>query len=119
MDDREECEFLEWDSDFFGKRIARVTVPRLDESVAEEIESWCCSERIDCLYFLADSSDPETTRLAQRWGFRFVDARITLECDLNRIPKSAPALSLRIVEEADIHALREVARMAHRDSRFY
>jgi dTDP-4-amino-4,6-dideoxy-D-galactose acyltransferase len=116
----EVCEYLEWDSKFFGKRIARVTVPRLDEALSKKIDGWCSEKGIDCLYFLADSAALETLTVAQHGGFRFVDARLTLECDHNRVAKNEPPhAGLRRAEESDIPALREVARTAHRDSRFY
>ena len=127
MDRGAECEYLEWDSEFFGKRIGRLTVSRLDEALANQLEDWCLEQRIDCVYFLADSSDPETTSVAQSRGFRFVDARITLERGLSRINREAGGnagddeapFSLRRAEESDIPALREMARTAHLDSRFY
>src|SRR5690349_782073 len=72
------CEYLEWDSKFFGKRIARTLISRLNEQLAGEIECWCMAEQIDCLYFLADCLDPTTALVAQERDFRFVDVRLTL-----------------------------------------
>ena len=51
------CRFLDWDSDFFGRRMARANVNRLTPESLRQIQSWCDSQRIDCLYFLADSAD--------------------------------------------------------------
>jgi len=115
-----ECEYLEWDSEFFGRRIARTKIPRLTNELVGRIEEWCALERVECLYFLADSSDQLTTRLAQSRRFRFVDAKLTFERlrERGEIGK-APQLPVREAEERDIPALREIARGAHRDSRFY
>ena len=46
------CEFLDWDSKFFGIRIARVTGHRLDAERATEIARAVRDQSIDCLYFL-------------------------------------------------------------------
>jgi dTDP-4-amino-4,6-dideoxy-D-galactose acyltransferase len=114
------CEYLEWDSQFFGQRIARVKISRLTEEQVEEIDDWCSANEIDCLYFMADSSDQRTARLAQDNHFRFVDVRVTLE-----LPKGTSCqpdvahLPVRTAVESDIPALRALARNSHRDSRFY
>jgi len=114
------CDYLEWDSNFFGKRIGRARVNRLDQAAAAEIRSWCRANEIDCLYFLADSADPATTRLAENMHFRLVDIRLTLEQNAGPRGASGPSLSrIRSVNEQDVPALRRIAKTSHRDSRFY
>ena len=73
------CTYLEWDSAFFDGRIARANCVRLDQSKVSELLDWCGNHRIDCLYFLADSDDAETARIAQQNDFREVDVRLTLD----------------------------------------
>jgi len=115
-----ECEYLEWDSEFFGRRIARNKISRLTDELAGRIDEWCTLERIECLYFLADSTDQVTMRVAQSRGFRFVDARLTFERSMEcSKPGAAHGRAFRDAEERDIPALREIARNAHRDTRFY
>lgn len=115
------CQILEWDSEFFECRIARATVGRLTGDLIEHILSWCDAHTIDCLYFLADASDETTVRLAERNNFCLVDVRVVLARQLDkeispniRIPRGRirPALL------DDIPALRPIARISHRDSRF-
>jgi len=120
MSARAVCEFLEWDSRFFGRRIARANVSCLTEELVCEIDAWCRLHRIDCLYFLASSSDRQTARLARDSLFLFVDARMTLNLriDGTRAESSVPP-RVRDVCEDDIPALREIAHTSHRDSRFY
>jgi len=115
-----ECEYLEWDSEFFGRRIARTKISRLTDELAGRIEEWCERERVECLYFRADASDQVTARVAQSRGFRFVDTRLTFERSraCGEIAE-AHGLAFRDAEERDIPLLREIARHAHRDSRFY
>ena len=114
------CEYLNWDSEFFGRRIARVTARRLT-SIAN-IETWCDAHKIDCLYFLADSADQRTARLAQENGFRFVDVRVMLDVrttNASTTGDSAAGITIQNAVEADIDALKALARRSHRDTRFY
>jgi len=115
------CQFLEWDSQFFQRRIARVTVGRLTQDLAERIIGWCEVQEIDCLYLLAELSDETTIRIAEQDGFHLVDVRVTmarqLDADITsriRIPRG----SIRPAVPDDIPALRAIARVSHGDSRF-
>ncbi len=117
------CEFLEWDSSFFGLRIARVADDFFDAKRLGEIEDWCERHRIDCLYFLARPDDPNTSRLAELAAFRLVDVRVTLELEAGpRAP--APSVmgdgtALRLARAGDSATLQEAARRNHHDTRFY
>ena len=71
-------EILPWDSNFFGKSIARVLTGRLEPDDLKAILDWAQEGSIDCLYYLADSTDPASIWLAQNSGFRMVDIRTTL-----------------------------------------
>jgi dTDP-4-amino-4,6-dideoxy-D-galactose acyltransferase len=122
MDAQAVCEFLDWDSKFFGRRIARVVGPCLTEKSIADIDLWCGEHRIDCLYFLAASSDQRTARIAQGNGFRFVDARVTLDVCIAKAcgtGDGAPGTTIRKATEADIESLKALARSSHRDTRFY
>lgn len=113
------CEYLEWDSTFFGLRIGRVFVNLLKPETRDQILEWGRQERIDCLYFLADSNDAETVRLAQEAQFVYVDSRVTLNCALTpSLDRSRPE-SIRAVRPGDIPVLKRIAQKNHHDSRFY
>lgn len=112
------CEFLAWDSQFFGLRIARLTEPRLTPGGVASALRWCRTNQIGCLYFLADSDDAETVRLAQVNAFQLVDIRLTLERRLGS-GIASPAPAVRPFQAADAAGLRAIARVSHRDSRFY
>jgi dTDP-4-amino-4,6-dideoxy-D-galactose acyltransferase len=112
------CRFLEWDSEFFGFRIARIQQSRLDKEALAQSLAWCRRERIDCLYFLADP-DPLTIALAEAAQFHLVDIRVTLEARRQDAPPPAAGASIRPWMPADIGRLRSIAASAHRDSRFY
>jgi len=116
------CEYLDWDSEFFGRRIGRVTASRVTEKSIADIDAWCSAYRIECLYFLADSTDRPTTRLAQENDFRFVDARVTLDVRSTKAcgpEDGATGSAVRRATEADIDPLKAIARRNHRDTRFY
>ena len=116
------CHYLDWDSSFFGYRIARVAGSRLDEQSTNEILVWCTARRIECLYLLADADDDTTVRLAEKHQFHLVDIRTTLEKRLDRtLPEgseSCPA-EVRVYTAADIPALQKIARVSYHHTRFY
>jgi hypothetical protein len=110
------CEYLEWDSQFFGLRIARLTERRLTCEGVAAARRWCEANQVDCLYFLADSDDAQTVTVAQANDFQLVDIRVTLE---RRPGDGEPAPAVRPFQPADAARLRTIARVSHRDSRFY
>jgi ribosomal protein S18 acetylase RimI-like enzyme len=81
------------------------------------IKGWCEAENIECLYFLADSDDPETVRLAQTGGFDLVDVRVTLE---KHVDSERPdQAGIRPSDSGDIPILKEIPRESFCASRFY
>lgn len=115
------CEYLEWDSQFFKQRIARVIPDRLSSAAIQEIDSWCTQNRIDCLYFLADPDDHNTTQLARQNAYELVDIRLLFDCPVTPsadIPETAPYIRPGAV--FDIPTLRDIARQSYRTyTRFY
>jgi len=59
--------------------------------------------------------------MAEEAGFHFADIRVTLERQLGEAPHPADTLpnSIRPSRPDDVPALRAIARVSHRDSRFY
>jgi dTDP-4-amino-4,6-dideoxy-D-galactose acyltransferase len=122
MIDAAPCRLLDWDSQFFGRRIARVTAHRLTAELVDDILMWSKTHRIECLYCLADADDPATVRLAEDNGFRHVDVRVTLGARLDGAaasPEAPPETGTRLFAHADLPALRALARTSHQHSRFY
>ena len=119
------CTFLEWDSSFFGRRIAAVTEPPRDLNQLREIESWCRTERIDCLYCLVPADAWPVSRLVEGHGFRLVDVRVTHAWPAVDLPATAPASvgadrRVRLAVQDDVARLCAIARVNHRMiTRFY
>jgi dTDP-4-amino-4,6-dideoxy-D-galactose acyltransferase len=119
------CQFLDWDTGFFGHRIARVNGTRLDPVFLKAVLDWCQVQEIECLYFLAESNDPQTVWLAQDHDFSLVEIRITLERSLldwnpDTRPRAAEeGVIIRHVEPADIPVLQDIASTSYVDSRYY
>lgn len=105
------CVFLPWDSDFFGLRIARIGAARLSPESLEAVLEWCRSEKIDCLYFLCDSSNIESVRLAEEAGSQLTDIRMTLQRTIGTGQLDAGDRRIRLFREADLDALKGIARV--------
>jgi dTDP-4-amino-4,6-dideoxy-D-galactose acyltransferase len=113
----EPCEFLDWDSHFWGFRIGRVRGARLSPGAIERIEAWCAEHGIRCLYFLGDANDLETARLAEGAGFRLVDTRMAYARFL--ADDDLKGTDVRVADESDIPELRRIAGTSYRSTRFY
>lgn len=118
------CQFLEWDSHFFGLRIARITTNRLAQNDMDSILSWCKEHDITCAYLLADSDHQATIERAEAYGFGMKDVRVTLEYRTS--PKHAAhyitlpqGLQVRLALPADVEALEAIAQVCHTNTRFY
>jgi ribosomal protein S18 acetylase RimI-like enzyme len=116
------CRLLPWDSAHFGFGVARLQRSRLQPEEAGRALEWCRQREIRCLYFLADADDAQTAWLAAEYGFRFVDARLTLERSLQApgpLAEKSSGTLVRPFRQKDLDALQAIARISHHDSRFY
>jgi GNAT superfamily N-acetyltransferase len=110
------CTFLEWDTEFWGVRIARVEGDSLTEEGARQVDDWAGRNGIDCVYFLARADDAATAHTAEHAGFRLMDVRAQLTCE----PEGGRvAPGVRESRPADVPALSAIARVSHRGTRFY
>ena len=115
------CQFLDWDSDFFGYRIARYRGSRCLSTDVAAIRAECLADGIDCVYVLADVADTASISALQESRAYMADARVTFAADLGvgiRLDAS-PRHTVRPAIDADIPALASIAAVSHRDTRFY
>lgn len=102
--DLADVEILQWDSDFWDLRIARVSDPAI---------GWE-EEDIDCAYLLVDASETAMIHDAEARGFNLMDVRVTL-----RSTHTATKSGGRPVEAEDIEPIVALARRSHHLTRFY
>ncbi len=117
------CRLLEWDSEFFGLRIAQVTSPRLSAAELARVRQWVSAEAVDCLYYRVAADAPDAVQAAEAAGFRLVDIRVTLgrRLDPDGLPPAGAGrpVALRTASPGDVEALSRIARASHRGTRFY
>ncbi len=112
---RELAILLEWDSVFFGRRIARVGGERPSDEEWDALLPWCAENQIECLYFLAQPDDALGLARAARHGFNLVDVRVTLDCAVDRTVSGADA---RLASAADVPQLKAFTHGAYPHTRF-
>jgi len=117
MSDEPLCQVLEWDSSFFGFRIARVLPERLGGLHVDSATEWLSSNDVTCGYWLADPEDAEGIHAAQAAGFRFVDVRVTFGRRLEDLPPVQTPIGPH--REEDLPEIVGIARASHHQSRFY
>jgi dTDP-4-amino-4,6-dideoxy-D-galactose acyltransferase len=117
------CRILDWDSDFFGYRIARYRESRCRPQDIAAVLAECTVDGIDCVYVLADVADTESIRALQENRAYMADARVTFSGDMGTgidcEVSSGGAHTVRPAIDSDIPALASIAGVSHRDTRFY
>ena len=115
------CEFLSWDSEFFGLRIAKALIHRVDAPQMLSIQSWCTQQKIDCFYFLSDADDPLTTQLLEQHAYHLVDTRLTFERRLmgDLPPFDTMKAIIRDAHDGDIQSLKRIAQHSYQHTRYY
>lgn len=117
-----ECRFLAWDSRFFGRDIARIERPTVEESALRRLLAEAREHGIDCVTWLVPLSQPRSLRAASACGLTLMDLRVTLARSLPpgaRRADAPPGYAIGPCVAADVAALAAIARVSHRVSRFY
>lgn len=116
------ADILPWDSEFFGRTIARVRGERLDEAGYRRLIEWARSRDVQLVYFLAEPDDPGTLCVARTHRLKLVDIRVTLERDLGSTLGPADpdtGVAVRRAVDADVPTLSALASEIHTASRFF
>jgi dTDP-4-amino-4,6-dideoxy-D-galactose acyltransferase len=113
------CRLLEWDSQFFNRRIATVTSSRLTKATGDAVDEWCRAHRVDCVYLRAGPDDELTARVAAGRGFELVDVRLDFDRRLTGPPAAAADGDVRPARTEDVEELRAIAGTSHDTTRFY
>jgi dTDP-4-amino-4,6-dideoxy-D-galactose acyltransferase len=112
---------LDWDSDFFGVRIARVDPAALIASDPATLDAQCAHAGVECLYLLADVDDQPSCDAAAANGFRLVDIRMTLDTTAPgaHLGGDDRAPLVRAATTDDVARLKAITRDCFRHTRFY
>lgn len=102
------CVELPWDTEFWGQRVARGSLP---VAAADECAQ---ASGVDCLFLLIPIDQLQEAHDAVRRGFRLVDVRVQFALE----PMVGQAFVRRHREE-DVARLAVLARQAFRGTRFY
>lgn len=117
------CRFLDWDSAFFGIRIAWVELSSLTATQMEDSLRWCQENHIRCLYFLCPFDHRESVRLAETHQFQLVGLKTVLRWEKGRclapLAGAENPCLIRPFQKTDLQGLIEIAGNAFQDSRFY
>ena len=124
MDNTKHVTYLAWESQFFGFNIGRLSSLELDPGRWAAAEKESQDLRPSCLYYLADPAAPAAIQTAEKVGFQFMDARLTLRfSQLNKASAitqiELPNHRLRTAQTSDRPELKAIARTSHHNTRFY
>lgn len=122
---------LEWDTAFFGRRIASISGTGIDETSLAGALVDAREQGVECMYALCAVDDMDAVRALGAAGGRLVDVRVTFERAVQAGPaplearsprESRPArepVTPRPSVPADVPTLRALAAKSHGSSRFY
>jgi dTDP-4-amino-4,6-dideoxy-D-galactose acyltransferase len=111
-------EILDWDSEFFGFRIARAFAAPSEAALASTVAE-CARQQVRCLYFLAEAGDIATIRMLEQQAFQFADLRFTMIQQSLGNGQSTEIPGIRAARAEDVPVLQRIARISHHNSRFY
>jgi len=117
---RNVARFLEWDTQFFGVRIATIECAAIGAADWRAQLEWCRAERIRCLYVLMDAKDRTSARSTEFEEAEALDLRLTFERETLPLPEPGSTKArLRLARPEDTPVLSALARISHADSRFW
>lgn len=112
------ADILDWDSGFFGFRIARVRPGVLTPEDAGQLDAWCAREKVRCLYLLCPADHTASIRVAEDHGYRLMDLRTTWRWQPGTEAAKASVLARPARPEVG-PALEAISRECYHDTRFY
>lgn len=110
---------LDWDSAFFGRRIAAIGAAPLGGGDLAATVAAARAQGVECIYVLCDVENQGGIQALSACGARLVDVRMTFERGLATLAPAPQDPAIRAAVPADVPALRELAAASHGSSRFY
>jgi len=112
--------FLDWDTRFFGVRIATIECKAIGAADWRAQLERCRAERIQCLYVLMDAEDRTSARSTELEKAEPLDLRVSFERATLPLPEPGSTRArLRLARPEDTPVLSALARISHADSRFW
>jgi ribosomal protein S18 acetylase RimI-like enzyme len=115
-------QILDWDSAFFGFRVAQISRDCISEGEMVDALAFCKDRHIRLLQFKCDAHDRDSVRLAEANGFHFADMRMILEQPLPQTSELSPfpaGVIFRLATDKDLPALINIAKNLYFHSRYY
>ncbi len=112
------CKMLDWDTEFFGVRIAKVEGDLLTDEAIARVWQWSRDHRVACLYFLCASDGDQSVAIAEQAGFHLVDVRMELSWRVQAVTNNSK-IEVRRFQPHDLSQLQEIASGAYESTRFY
>lgn len=111
-------QMLDWDSEFFGVRIAKIEGAHLTDEIVAQVLQWSSDHKVACLYFLCAADDDRSVGIAEQNGFHLVDVRVELSWRANAVTNDSKT-EVRRFQPSDLPQLQEIASGAYQSTRFY
>ena len=109
-------QIAEWDSKFFGFRVARLSGSNLTKKVLDECIKKAKKEKISCIYCLAK---PEYKEILEQAGFFFIDEKVEL-VQKNIDSSNFDKIEIEEAKHEDIPKIKKIASKEFRGmTRFY
>ncbi len=113
------CEYLPWDSTFFGKRIGRIVPTIVTDDILQDAIRGANAKNIECIYLLCETTDDASVQSAEKNGFHLVDIRVTKGRSLTGVAEDWDESRIRPPRRSDIPVLKALAGKSHTNTRFY
>ena len=113
-------EKLDWDSKFFGLKIATITTQFLRNNIMSYIKNFVKKNSIDLLYYKCNCHDRESILIAEKNNFNFVDIRIEFEKKiLKKENIESNNYSFLLATKKNTSQIKRLASGIYRNSRYY
>lgn len=111
---------MDWDTDFFGKKIARLLPSMLGRASMTRAIAWCEKEGVACLFWRAEGSHHENLTLAHQYGFTTNGTRVLYEMEVGVVSTDRKeGVAFREATEDDLPSLLRYTALLSNESRFY
>lgn len=107
-----EFTILDWDSNFFGFRVARILPTRLDASHLESILNELRREKVMLAYWASDRDSPESEVAGNSLGGFLADRKTTYLFDLGTLNEDPKGGMQSVVEYGEATATEELEQLA-------